>query len=1437
MLLTACCAGAAPAFADASSPAEPTSHSPAEPEPFAATRAQDLKPRIGYGGDRILILAPAALYRLHSESETWTVTTADDGLPPDALVGFGATKEELWISGTGASVSDIRFDDWQYYGPGEGYPGRIIFDIETDEDYAYAATDAGAGRFDRYVLEWETLMEPAGKRLGPTLDVAVGDERVWFALERGVAEYRKGPESFHVDSLLGQFSAPRVLALLQTPAHVWAVTASGLARYDKGLETWTSYAAGVDLPDARVHQVTLRGEDIWLGTDAGLWHYRADSGIWRADDSGDEMPGKRVFAFAVEQDRIWVVTEQAFAVYDQEDARWLDFTTSVPIPPADVRCMDWCGGLLVCLGENRIVYGLPQGETNPSLFTYREHAIERAVAVGAEAPSGWGFGLTKSGFGLRTPSEESLLLKGGVTVYVEDEERSGQQDAEGLGDLASESRIDLTLNGRLRGERTISGFYDNTDPDNEAYQINYRGSRTDVLRNVSAGEIDEQMFNSQLIPACGLRGGWIRGELGARSQTTKRRLVTADAWAGTRRTFPGRDIFYGGSRTATGSLRDIDYTLNTVFSVPVEWEGETLAHASIYHDDADSTSDDANTFHGERAGRDGAWDLLKPHSDYVIGPQGRTLILAAPLGSAEALTAVAQEQAAEQEIDLTGSALRNHYWIAQQPTPGSLTVTIRDSTDSATDAEGTSYLHLFGLDDDDDGWCDPERFSPLTGFLSFPDTLPFPEEVYAEDPASFYTIAYEYRTRLTIFQLGHRNLVSGSERITVDRELLQSNTDYALIPSTGLFVLFEHIVLDDDSIIEVSYMYETEGNDSASGSDSGEGNNDAVYAAQFGLAPDDHLFIGLNGTSWEESPGSQAGTVDLNTRLEWKSEQSFLRMMPEVALSEIESRAGRATAAALQSRYRSFELSASYRNLGTDFVSMEDRRTLLGRLREEARADARVELGSHLQGRLEWTQTRSDRVGSGYGDSGTSGSTDETDSTGTGTGHTSLLIGTVRFLRGGFPNIVLRGGRVTIDAPDGKREKWISRAELELNPDPQKLKPFGIKRLWVRSFFQRGDRKSSGVESGDTTSTGSASADERRVTDHAYFRLNGAAGNPLSWNFILEDQRTHRPAGSGSQNLQRFQRLDATLQTRPHGSCDAYVRWESSRDLFWSDEGESEGFDTERLLLANAHLYPGRIYAPLSPISFRMDLSNTETEKDEPGGDLPGAGSLLKVVSGASQQSQARSGVFEARLQILSWLRLVERWEQVSTELVREGLAGEGRDRSLESRLEMHPQGGLLTLRVTTEESEEGETESTRLLRFHGDWDQTWGHGILTYLSLQARRSKLWDGNVGTRSNLWNPRVRLTLRRDFMRLDASLGISYTVTDSEDISNPATGEKTDGQGLSVTPSISIQPMRILSIKLQYALNHTLPEGTPGSGGSDGREWSTSHDLKLRLTIRV
>jgi len=340
-------------------------------EALSATSAEDLRTRIQTVEDRLLILTPAALYRFQPVAEAWTVTTGAEGLPGSPLTILSITGGNIWVTGDGVSVSDVRFDDWQRFGPGEGYPGRFLFDVEADEDYAYAGTDEGAARFDQYILEWETIPDPVDAPLGSVTDVEVGDEFVWFALDGGVAEYRKDVESIRLFTTLGQLQSPRVLALRQTARFLWAVTDAGVARYDKDLQTWTSFPAGVDLPDTRIYQVTLRGDDLWLGTDAGLWHYIADSSIWRRDESNDEMPGRQVLAFALASDLIWVVTESAFAVYEKDSARWVDFTPSVPLTPDAVLEMVWTGDTLLFVGRDQIVYGLRAGRNNPNLFLYR----------------------------------------------------------------------------------------------------------------------------------------------------------------------------------------------------------------------------------------------------------------------------------------------------------------------------------------------------------------------------------------------------------------------------------------------------------------------------------------------------------------------------------------------------------------------------------------------------------------------------------------------------------------------------------------------------------------------------------------------------------------------------------------------------------------------------------------------------------------------------------------------------------------------------------------------------------------------------------------------------------------------------------------------------------------------------------------------------------
>ena len=1337
--------------------------------------------------DRALVLTPGALYRYHTESETWTVTSAQEGLPEGRLIALCPTEENLWITGTGASVSDIRFDDWQRYAPADGYGGRQIFAIASDDDYAYAATDSGAARYDHYVLEWEPLLLSNGTPLPRAFDIEIGDGRVWFATEKGVAEFRTEAESFRVFARMGQLNSPAVYSLFQTSNHLWALTSAGLARLDKQLETWTSYAFGHDLPATHIHQAVLNGDDVVLGTDDGLWRYEAMSGVWRRDIRTAEMPGERVHAFFEEEGRLWVVTEAACALYEEDEARWIDFTTSVPVAPAEITHMDLSGETLIYLTADRIICALSQGEENPSLFSYREEVIDQTLLAAAEESS-WSLGLEPSGLTLRAPSQETLQLKGGATAYIENEPEVG----EGLGDLARETRIDMAVSGRMRGDRSISGFYDNTDVNNEAYQLTYRGAREDIVRSVSGGEIEQQMFNSELVPAFGVRGVTARAELGSRSEATRRRLVTADGWAGSRRTFPGRDVFHGDSREITGSTNDVHYAVNQIFPRPNGWDRAALASAQLYRDDGLTATNNANTIERELAGITGAWDFLEPDTDYTLGPEGATLIVYAALGAGESLV-IRPTAAGLQAVDLTNRALKNHYYIAQEPIPGTLEISITDSTGAAAD-----YLERFGLDRNGDGRIDPERFSPLTGYLSFPDSLPFPPEVYAEDPQSFYTIEYDYRTQRSTFRLSHRNIVPGSVKVLVDREPLRVSVDYTLI--TNILALFEHVLLDRDSVIEVIYMYEPE--------DDAEEEKLGIYAGQAGLAATDHLFVGVNGTRWEAAPGEWARHADFNTRLEWKGEEHFLRLAPEIATSCADvdglQKGGRATATALQGRYRNLELSASYRNLDADFISMENRSTALGRLREAAQLDARFDLGRHLQTTLEWNRARSDAVAN------------------TAPGGTeSYLMGGLRLLRDGFPNIELRTGQVTIDRPEGQEEKRLSRAEIELNPTPEKLARLKIKRLWLRSFVQRSDRRIPTDGSGR----------RRSITDHAYFRLNGSSGNPLSWNLRLEDRRTHSPDLAG--DLKRIQDIDATLQSQPHPSFDTYLRWEAGRDRFWGSDGEAEGFEIRRVFQANAHFYPGRIVPALSPVSFRADLNTKHEETGEPGDVATGTEGLFDAAPEAPGTQGERTGILETRLQIFDWLRLVERYEQLNTEVTREALAVESVRRKLESRAEMRPRGGKLTLRVTTEREEAGDLRSDDLLSFNGDWDQTWGHGILTYLAIQSYRSDDEFGLVGTRTQSLTPRARLTVRNSKMRLDTSLGLALTVTNHTDISTPATLPDTDAKSLSLTSSTTIWPLQVLGFKVQYVLTRGLPEGTQ----DDDRSWETSHDLKLRISVRV
>ena len=1185
------------------------------PGTFADTRAEDLRERMIPLRNRVALLTPAALYYFTPESENWTSLTTEDGLPEAPLTKICPTPLDLWIAGVGASFSDPKVDDWQRYAPGEGYPGRVIYSVDSDEDYAYAGTDAGAARFDRYVLEWEPLMGPEGEPLGPISDVVVGDDRVWFALAGGVAEYRKEAERMRIFTRLAQLEAPEVLGFRESARFLWALTPQGVARYDKDLETWTSYLPGVELPDARVHQVMLRGGDLWLGTDAGLWRYTASTGIWRRDDSNDQMPGKRVFAFSLDRG-IWVVTEEAHAVYDQNTFRWIDFTTSVPIPPTPDIDLSWVSGTLFFLGAEKIVYAQRYGESNPVLFTYFQRAIQRPEALGAGESARWRVGLDDSGLGLRRAPNEYALVKGGVTLHVQDDDDlkpPGKSDYE---NLIHETRTDLTLSGRNPVGRTISGVYNTTDPDDKTYVLSYRGTREDVLRNLSAGEINQQFFNTLVIPALGLDGGWGRGELGPRSETTRRRRVTADGWLGERRTYPGHAIFYG----------------------------------------------------------------------------------------------------------------------------------------------------------------------------------------YTE-----------------IYKLEHHNLVPGSEEIRLDLQQLQVRVDYSIDWEHGNFTLADHLLIDDDTAIEVTYLYDIrKGRDAVTDTFPDR----QIAAGQLGLAPDDLLFLGAIGTSWYPQSGRRASDADFNARFEYRDENSFLRIAPEVTLSHLaastsagadvareDAISGTAAAVDLRGRYRTLEVIAKHRNLGADFVSMEDRRTLLGLLREESDLNARWDITRFLQTTLDLNRVISDQVGDSAAIA--TGGTSER-------GTESLWQAGVKFLFGGWPNISLRRGGVRVDSLAIEKRNQISRVDLELNPNPDKLKPLRIKRLWLRTYFQRNDR-SQKITAGDESSP----AIPDRITDQLFVRLNGSSGEAFSWNADWVDRWIHRRVEDAPRGIRRDQNAGFSFQLRPHGSLDAFFNWESERELRYREIGGSDGFDTQRSHAMTFHFHPGLIWIPLQLLSLRFDQNQVGSEAGGPGAPLPDGGSLWRPAAHASRESKTRHNAGELRVQIVHWLRLIDRLESDKLDGRLFDTHEHRRTRRFENRFEARPQGGLLIVRYVDRRFETDALQGgasrydLKTKRGSAEWNQTWGGGFLTYFAFSVQRARDFQP---TPRYIWSPQGRVTYRQSRLRLDTTLGATYTSTDSDAF------ERATNKELVLELSFSIPFLRIFAVRLLHRA--TLPEGG-----------TTDHDIDLRLMIRA
>lgn len=149
---------------------------------------------------------------------------------------------------------------------------------------------------------------------------------------------------------------------------------------------------------------------------------------------------------------------------------------------------------------------------------------------------------------------------------------------------------------------------------------------------------------------------------------------------------------------------------------------------------------------------------------------------------------------------------------------------IDESELSYRKSDGQSYLHLLGMDVDDDGVID--RSNQIVdyerGLIRFPSRKPFLSAalegdtvptIYNSDNStqlsqdSKYYLLINAAARATDFSLGHFDIVEGSETVMLNGRRLESGVDYRMSYEIGRITFLSQDALDPNANVTVDYEY------------------------------------------------------------------------------------------------------------------------------------------------------------------------------------------------------------------------------------------------------------------------------------------------------------------------------------------------------------------------------------------------------------------------------------------------------------------------------------------------------------------------------------------------------------------------------------------------------------------------------------------------------
>jgi len=430
-----------------------------------------------------------------------------------------------------------------------------------------------------------------------------------------------------------------------------------------------------------------------------------------------------------------------------------------------------------------------------------------------------------------------------------------------LPELKMKQILNVNLKGTV-GEK-INVFIDHNSESESDLQnkikLQYKGDEDEIVQLIEAGDTDMSLPGTKVIGA----PPSYKGLFGIKT-LLKVGPIDVTAVASKEQGESDQTTFVGQAKQDTVKIYDIDYLRNSFFYLDMNFgANDTITHLSVYIDDRNYTNDsstvsgkayiDADTLDSTLA-YSGMFDKILPSSGYELY-NDNVLLLNTYLGMQYVLGIryIKKDKNTGQIIDTVGSfpagdplvlkllkpennepsyptwdyELRNIYSIgASDISKDKISISIKRMTsgagiDSSTQ-KGEEYAYLLGIDEDKNGFVDPQFVDEIRGYIVFPNMYPFADTILdstnaiiydttsTEESLAKYYIELLYKGARTIITIGQLNIIEGSEVVKINGVTLQRDVDYTIDYNTGMVEFKGNgttLMAQPDAKLTIDYQY------------------------------------------------------------------------------------------------------------------------------------------------------------------------------------------------------------------------------------------------------------------------------------------------------------------------------------------------------------------------------------------------------------------------------------------------------------------------------------------------------------------------------------------------------------------------------------------------------------------------------------------------------